>query len=272
MSDLAQTHPASLDWPALLRAELVARSRRNAQYSLRAFAKSLAMDPSTLAKIISGKRPVGERLARALAQRLGWTDRVFPTLGAQGLAAQARATADYESLAADEFAVMSEWYHYAILELMRTKVFRNDTRWIASSLKISHAEAVDALHRLIRLGMIERTKSGKLIDRTSGFTTTTANRFTTDAFRAMQREILEGAVAALESVPFELRDHSSMTMAIDRRNLEKAKDLIKRFRRELDALLSPSGRTDLDEVYQLSVALFPVTSFSKTKAQEERSI
>jgi hypothetical protein len=266
----ARAAPLIHDWPIALRNELVARSRRNSSYSLRAFAKSLAMDPSTLAKIMAGKRSVGPRAARSLAARLGWSAFFVGSELGVGEAASVR----YDHIAADEFAVMAEWYHYAILELMRTKAFRSDPRWIASSLKISHAEAVDALGRLVRLGMIERTRTGKLIDRTSGFTSTTGNAFSTSAFRTMQKEILEGAIASLEDIPFERRDHSSMTMAIDQNNLAKAKLLIKKFRRELDALLSPAGRSDLDEVYQLAVALFPVTSLTtnKSRSNPEKSL
>ena len=55
----------------------------------------------------------------------------------------------------------------------------------------------------------------------------------------------------------ERRDQTSMTMAIDTKLLPQAKEKIKKFRRDMDRLLQSSDTKD--EVYHLSVSLYPVT-------------
>lgn len=49
-----------------------------------------------------------------------------------------------------------------------------------------------------------------------------------------------------------------MTMAVDKQRLPEAKALIKSFRRDLAKLLSRGKKRD--EVYNLSIALFPITN------------
>lgn len=80
---------------------------------------------------------------------------------------------------------------------------------------------------------------------------------TSKAHREHQKQILEGAIDALENTSIEVRSQSSMTIAIDTNNLDAAKELIKNFRREMGRLLSSSSQ--LDEVYQLSISLYPLT-------------
>jgi hypothetical protein len=65
------------------------------------------------------------------------------------------------------------------------------------------------------------------------------------------------ALEALEDVPLESRDQSSMTMAIDPSLLPEAKAKIRDFRRSLCAFLQENARPK-SEIYQLSISLFPV--------------
>src|SRR4051812_27126550 len=54
-----------------LLSEFIARRNRNTHYSLRAFARSLAIDPSELSKLLRGGRPIGKKITLRLAKRLG---------------------------------------------------------------------------------------------------------------------------------------------------------------------------------------------------------
>lgn len=54
-----------------LRQELIVRCRRNPSYSLRAFAASLDLDPSTLSKILRGKRSIGRKFILQVGPKVG---------------------------------------------------------------------------------------------------------------------------------------------------------------------------------------------------------
>lgn len=242
------------DFRLYLQEVLVARCRANPAYSLRAFARQLQMEPSFLSKILSGKRSVTPAILARLAARLE-LDPARVAAFASAPASPAAAEAAYRDLTADQFAVIADWYHYAILELAKTRGFSAEPAAIARRLGIRAVEARAALERLQRLEMIGLDARGRVTVPPASHTTV-SSPFTTAAFRKLQRQILEQAIDAMEEVPIELRDQSSMTMAIDPRLLPEAREMIRKFRRDLCALLQRNGPPH-EEVYQLSVSLFP---------------
>jgi uncharacterized protein (TIGR02147 family) len=135
--------------------------------------------------------------------------------------------------------------------------FVDDPRWIARALGITVSEVNFAIERLIRLGILRADADGALTRVTKDLSTI-GTAATSAAHRRLQAQILQQAQEALETVPVERRDQSTMTMAIDPQLLPRAREMTREFRRGLCAFLQSSGR--LTEVYQLSVSLFPLTA------------
>jgi uncharacterized protein (TIGR02147 family) len=234
-----------------LQHELVKRCKSNPKYSLRAFARQLGMEPSFLSKVLRKQRNISSKRVAQLGQRLG----MKPNEMAE-VQKNSDVLSSFSPVDADQFQMIADWYHFAILELSLVKNFKPSIRWIAACLGISHAEAQSAVERLQRLGKIAiDSRTGKWKVKT-GFTTT-ASPISTGAFRTMQKQILSLAAEKMESVPIEERDQSSMTMAIDSARIPEAKKMIKNFRRRLMRYLQ-SGKTK-DDVYLLSISLFPGT-------------
>ncbi len=248
-----------------LRSELLRRCRSNPRYSLRAFAKALDYDTSSLSKIIQGKRPVGPKAMTRFGQRLGLStetihDYIFEEKASQ-LQNYVSKPSAYHSLSSDQFEVISDWYHYAILELISVEGFQKRTAWIARALGITVKETDLAIHRLKRVGLL-KTSNGKWEETCGDQLSTLGSASTSKALRSMQKQLLEKAIDAMENIPLEKRDQSSMTMAIDSNKIEEAKEKIKRFRREMKMLLTRGNRHD--SVYSMTISLFPLTK-GKTK-------
>jgi len=93
--------------------------------------------------------------------------------------------------------------------------------------------------------------------------TTVANDYTHAAFRRLQRQVLEKALDALEEIPYKKRDQTSLTMAIDSKKVPQAREKIKKFRRSLCEFLR--GTNSFDEVYQMSISLYPLTQLKRRK-------
>ncbi len=239
-----------------LQSELVRRCQQNPSYSMRAFARMLQTDPSTLAKILSGKRVLKKRAIQKLGIRLGLTPFALARFTTT---TQTPSGPEYAVLSADAFHVISEWYHYALLELLRVDHFKPDARWAGRALGISKLEVCAALERLQRVGMLKIDEHGNWIDLSGGRSTTVGNDFTAAAFRNLQRQVLQKALVALEEVPMERRDQTSMTFAADSSQMIEAKARIKEFRRDLAAFLSRGARRD--QVYHLGISLYPVIRF-----------
>jgi plasmid maintenance system antidote protein VapI len=246
------------DFRLYLQQELVKRCKKNPRFSVRAFAITLGVENSALSKILCGKRQLTRKMVIRLGQKLGLNPIQISEFSIVPVLENPESQKEtFRQLTQDQFAIISDWYHYAIHELCRTNSCKSDVRWIARKLGITLAEAASAVERLLRLGYLERSTSGTLINR-SGPLTTLGNEFTTIAFRNLQRQVLEKAIIALEEVPLEKRDQTSMTMAISSTKLKEAKELIKKFRRDLSNFLE-SDYKNLDSVYHLGISLYPVT-------------
>lgn len=254
-SPLALDSQTFLDLRSLLQEEFQRRKRRNTHYSLRAFARFLKVDPSLLCKVMTGKRPLTLSVYRQCATALDW-----PVSDVEAVLGPVTKRSDrYQVLSLDHFRLISEWYHYAIFELVKVRHSHPSPSWIAGMLGISKETAKDALSRLERLELIQ-VRQGKWRRLADGATTTN-NTFTAPAFRRLQRQVLEMAQEAMEKIEIEKRDQSSMTFAVNQKDLPKAKKMIKQFRRRLCRELQKTE--NLDSVYHLGISFYPVTEEKK---------
>jgi uncharacterized protein (TIGR02147 family) len=254
-------NPPIEDFRLYLQHELIRRCQANPQYSLRAFARFLDIEPSFLSKLISGKKKITRKTVEKLSGPLGLNPE--EKIKFSKVFSQESEVAQFKNLALDHFQVIADWYHYAILELVSTKGFKLDNHWIAKRLGISVNEANAAIERLIRLEFLEKNKKGQWVNK-SGHNTTVGNEFTAVAFRKLQKQVLMMGVDALENISFEKRDQSSMTMAVDSKLLPFVKEHIKTFRRQLAAEIRKKSKNK-NSVYQLGISFYPLT---KTKEEE----
>jgi uncharacterized protein (TIGR02147 family) len=254
-----ENHHDPVEW---LRWEYSQRRGRNSSYSLRAFARHLSLSSGALSEIFVKKRPLTVKQGDKIAARLGYSPNerlVF--LGAiRALhAPEVVPVIDkpFTEVTEQAFRIVSDWYHYAIRELVETVGFKSDPRWIAERLGISVTEVKGALTRLEKTGLIEKNN---LSWKTSQ-SVTTHHDVPSHAQRHFHRQSLDRVKSALDEVPLELRDITAITMAIDVSKLNTAKEEIKKFRRRLSQILEQGRKT---EVYQLNIQLIPLTREEKT--------
>lgn len=244
---------------------------KNPQYSLRAFAKKLDLAPSTLSEILNGKKRASVKLARKISDRLLldpqerseildlYSERFL--LGMNSVGESQKIDRDkekeYVMMSADQFKIISDWQHYALLNLIKTVDFSSSEAWIASRLDISEKSVSEVIERLIRAGMLERLSDGAL-RRTQNKTRTTDDVINLSIQKAHAEE-LEIAKEKLESVPLEMRDFTSVTLAINPDKIPMAKELIRKFQDDLCDVL---GAGDKKEVYKICFQLFPLTEIN----------
>lgn len=234
-----------------------ARRAKNPSYSLRAFAKYLKIPSGRLSEILSGKRNIGAKLATKILKKLDLTpEEETQFLNSLRHQSQDLHESNYHQLNMDAFHIISDWYHYAILSLIKTKNFENDPSWIANRLGISVVEVRAALERLQRLELIE-LKNEKMVRTKASLTTT--HDVHSNALKRSHKQSLEQAIIAIDEVDLAFRDITSMTMAINFKKIPLAKEKIKRFRRELASLLEAGAKT---EVYNLNIQLVPLSKIT----------
>lgn len=246
-----------------LREELARRCQANPHYSLRSFARALDLDAGTLSRVMAQKRPISIKHARRVMDSLALTGSVrsqfLESVSQEHLRQQLPLEAgrslseEPTELDTDLFRVLGEWYHFAILELTYLPEFEGSPGWIAKQLGIRPAEALLALGRLQRVGLLEK-KRGRL-RKTNRILSTKDKHRTTPFLKQHQKQMLERAIRSIEVDDISVRQMNGLTMAIDPRKLPLAKKLVENFMVSVCKVLE-SGTPK--QVYQMQVALFPL--------------
>lgn len=251
----------SKDFRLYLQNELLRRCGANPRYSLRSFASNLQTNPAILSTILSKKRTLTEAHITKFGAALSLDPSTIQSF-VQNL--KKRHISTYQELTQDVFLSISEWYYDAILEMTGLKSFKPDPKWIAKVLDISINEVNAAVERLIRLELLEIDKNGKLNDSSRSNSNTIDSDFSNIAMRKYQKKILEKSIEALEKLPRTDRDHTSMMVCGDPKDLKKVKEMIKEFRHSVAAYLERNGARS-EEVFQLAVSIFPITNINKKR-------
>lgn len=235
----------------ILKLELDRRKRNNPAYSLRSFATYLGVSPATLSQIISGKRGVSFKRLNMIMDKLGLT----PQEQSRAVRILKRKKQEQQKttvLREDQFRLISDWHHYAILSLGELPDNKADPR-VAQRLNIKVDEANEALVRLQRMGIVE-IANGKFRQVADPLNTT--SDIPSSSIRRYHKGVLGLAQNRIDHIPVEQRHYTSITMAVNSKHLEEAKRLTQDFKDDMANLMEDGP---LDDVYQLSIQLFPLT-------------
>lgn len=231
-----------------LQAEFARRKAKNQSYSLNAFSKNLGIDQSLLSKILSGKKKISARMAKELLLKAGLSEKKVSGF-----------LNGFQDVTDKEFEFLSAWLPFAILELMKTQSFEFDVSKIAKKLKVHKTEVQNAIGLLERFGYIESENQKQIVLKKPNNTWANTKESSV-ARKNLQRKYVEMSLEALDEIPFELREHGSLTIAINKKQIPEVKEKMNQFRMELGRSLQKQNT--LDEVYQLTMSFFPLTKLS----------
>lgn len=240
--------------------------------SYRFLAARLELDPGFLVHIFHGQKHLAERHVPALAKLLKLGKReveYFHRLVAFGKAKGARETSRrflelmelresrVREVSASEHRYYRHWYVPAIRCLLAAIDFRGDWEELGARLRpaIGADDARKAVALLEKLGLVERGDDG--IWRTIDAHLTSGDSWTRHAVAGFQKQTMELALAALDDVPKEEREISTLTFAIPASEMPALQDMVREFRGRL-ARWALTSRT-ADGVYQMNIQIFPVS-------------
>ncbi len=261
----------------VLRAEFLRRSKKNTRYSMRAFSKTLDVSHSFLSQVMSGKRRLSSTMAHRISKKLGYSGSEqgdFVELAQIELAgdlelkelltkrkAKAAPNKRFRVIDKEEFALIADWYHFAILELAKCEPGGITVARVSSRLALAENSAKAALVRLNSLGlMAERDGTWSLGgDPTESYGTnsdlTKAER--SAAVKRFHRSHLAIAQNAILKQDVDERDFSGMTIAMRPSQIPMVKIMIRAFLQDLEIKLAAGPAPT--EVYQLAAQLYRLT-------------
>jgi uncharacterized protein (TIGR02147 family) len=149
------------------------------------------------------------------------------------------------------------WFIPAVRELAGRSDFQADPQWIAARLwpQIKPAEAKLALDTLLKLGLLRRSDSGRVVQAEPLIST--GPEVHALHIANYHRVMMERAAASIDLVPSDGRDISSVTLLVGPAGVKRIKEKLRRFRRELLELAL--SEHDAKQVLQLNLQLFPLT-------------
>jgi uncharacterized protein (TIGR02147 family) len=254
-----------------LKDTLEERIASNPRYSMRAFARDLSLSPQQLSNLLNGQRGMSNQTADRIANKLGLS-KSQKEIFCQGVRAEFSrsksqrtiAQAKLECLAQknlstahlelDVLRTISNWYHFALIELLKMKSSKSRPAWYAGKLGISENEVKNALSRLERLNLIVKTTQGWKVKQEQ---VVIDQGVPSEGVRAFHRQILEKATEALAFQNQDERYGYSLALPVKVKNLPRAKELIRDFREKFSHEIA--DQTDAEEVYGLSIQYFRLT-------------
>lgn len=255
------------------------RCAANPRYSLRAFARDLGMTAAQLSFVLNYKRNLSVEKAKDVARVIGLSAEQTNLFCAQVGVETARSKVSKEvasiklqvasdmnvqehSINLDAFRVISDWHHFAILQLMKLEFYREDSKWIADSLGINTNEVSLAVERLVRLDLCEWNSKKKRHEATEDFVFA-PNGVPSDAIRKFHRQCIEKALNAIETQSIEDRFLSTSILAVNKRDLPQARKSIQAFQKKF--MKKFETNRNLDQVVCLSVQMFKMNEIEKEK-------
>lgn len=233
-----------------LEKEFLERKGRNPSYSLRAFAKLLGIDQSTLSKYFTGSRDMSWSIRHQCLEKLGASESII----AQFAEERRTLLSEYIELEESLLEMVGDWKCWGVLEYF--KIDNNATaEFLAQRFHVSLEEMESIITQLIKLGFIQRDQNTfKLLRPNNSWVDGSK---TSDARKMLQKKLTMLSLLAIDEVAIDSRYHGSLTVAVDKKRLPEIKKKIMAFQSELGQYIQK--RSSMNEVYQLTLSFFPLT-------------
>jgi len=262
-----------LDYREHLKDAFDAKKADSPLYSYRMFATFLGLDPSNVFRILQKDAHLPARCQARAIEFLSLSGRAseyFVLLVAYGHERKASAKQKIleqalelrdvarRDVVAAELSYFKDWWVVALRTMIEVVEGRSVPRELSARLKpsVPEAEVVKALELLQELGLVKKIASGRLA-LSDVHLTATAGPEKVMAVRRFQSQILTLASESLERFPPDLRDISTLTLAIDQDAFGEVREVLRECRRQIQKCAEGSRRPD--RVMQLAMAFFPLS-------------
>lgn len=170
-----------------------------------------------------------------------------------------------KTLDKDNYDYFSSWHNVAVWEVLKVISFKGNFVDLAAKMvpPITPAQAKNSIKLLEKLGMVIREKDG-IYRATDQFVSSDGVTHAM-AVRAFQKEMSLLAASAIERIPKDQRDISTLTLSTSAACLVAIRERLTEVRHEIMEMVKKDG--DAEEVFQLNFQVFPLTSIKKTEGR-----
>lgn len=234
----------------IINAHLEASKKRNRYYSLRSFSKKCQISPGTLSDILSKKNKISRKIALRIIPNLD-IDQI-EKIQLMNLVKDSSGNSKRVQLTEKQNHLIENWHAFAILYLFELKDKPQTNLDISNRLNLPIDTVKSVIDDLIHLKLLI-VKDGQLYS--SGKRLASSDEISSDSIKRSHRNGLQTALKALDEIPIELRDFTSVVFAVN-------PDKLKRFKMDLRNFFEKSigymSRGELKSVYKINVQVFPL--------------
>lgn len=265
-----------LDYRDLLK-DMFEERKSSSFYTYRMMAETFGLDTSYLFRVLQHDEHLPARCQSRAIELLGLTGRsaeYFVLLIAYARERNSKSKTEIlekalalrdvsrRELLDAEIAYYQEWWVAPLRSLLEVVGGRAVPRELAARMTppVSEEEVADALLLLEQLGFVKKLSSERLA-LAEPHVTTGATGEKVKAVHGYQRTILDLASQSLARFPKELRDISTLAVAVDRTAHIEIRELLRECRRQIQMCVENVKQPD--QVMQLAMAFFPLTTQEK---------
>jgi len=245
------------------------RKKRNAKYSLRAFARDLNIQVSQLSRVLAGKQDLSAATARTVCDAI-YTKRIERRAFMDLFLAQTSDKLEMDPvrlrtiqsllfhdqktfLEALENPALEDWFCLPLLDLLTLEEHPSDPSGIADQLGVPLKDVSRAISNLQAAGLISKDSCGRL--KKSNRRLAAGDRGPSPQIRNYHRKLLERTSWAIDNLPLEQRFLSAQTLAVSQEQLPEVRRIVGEFFEQLDAVCQASGNS-ADSLLQLNLQYF----------------
>lgn len=246
---------------------------KNPGFSYRYLQQKTGVDPGYLVKVFQGKKNLSQKAIENFILVLKLNKVKAEYFKLMVLFTKAKTNEDtkiyFEKLLSysklskrrvekESYEYYQKWYYVAIRQLLSFYPFQDDYKSLAKMTlpAISETEAKGAIKLLLNLGFIKKSEEKEGFEITNKFLTT-GEEWRSIAIRKFQLDTIHLAQKALDEVPKELRDISTVSCALSPDGFLKAREIIANFRTQMLELANQEECPN--RAYHINIQLLPIS-------------
>lgn len=247
-----------------LQEELHRRKIKNKSYSLRAFARDLGINKTSLSACMLDMRQLSRGNFEKLLTTIAMNQETRAYL--QSVFDDAHAGGTFVTLRPEDAGQMNGWIAFALLDSIPIEGSTDKASWFAARLNLDESAVQHYLDFLLREKYIEHDVISARFQRT------VKNLSTPEVYPNDDKYYLESLEQVMDLINFSpATGHNfySMTLAADSKSRDKIKELAIKFFHDIAALetTNPSSH-----VYKLNLQLIPCKNFRPLKSSPHDEI
>ena len=260
-----------LDYRAFLMAYQENRKADKDWYSVRYMAGKIEMDPGQFVKVLQGKLqlPLNRIAAISKLCRFDAREEVYFEMLVRLARAKTRAEVqeltermvalrgvDVKGLEADQAEYFHNWHHSVVRSLAGIVPFRGGFEQVGAMItpRVTAEKVKESVELLARLGLLREDDKG--FWRLAEPHVNHGDKMPPAVVRRFQAQYMRLAERALDEIPVDERDISSLTVTLRWSDLPRVREKVAEMRRHIQNIAQECPEPD--GVFQLNIQLFPV--------------